>query len=103
MRYLPTITVAEIESELTYYKTQLKDIVNPQEGHRSTQLLLLYVVGGDIPKDVEHTIKRFTSQKSFAFGLKGWVDLGAIVVSLQENRVVSHRRIKKTATFFLPE
>ncbi len=103
VRHLSTISLADIEEELTQYKTQLKQIVTPQEDHRSTQLILMYVVDGPIPSDVERVVKGFFCQKSFAFGLKGWVDLGAITVSLQEQRVVSHRRIKKTATFFLPE
>ncbi len=90
-------------NETKAIKSALPEIVAPHSDHMSTQILIIHVINDDISPEIETYARRFSYQKGFAFGLKGWADLGLVVISLGTNRVVTHRKFMKTASFLIPE
>jgi len=93
----------DIKNEISSIESNLKEIVKPHSEHMSSQILLVHICESEIPEDLEKLASRYKFQKGFAFGFKGWADLALVVVSLKENRVITHKKFIKTASFFLPE
>ena len=92
-----------IFNRVNHVKENLKDIARPHEDHMSSQVLLVYVSEDEIDEDLARKAARFKYQKGFAFGFKGWADLGLVVISLKSNRVVTHKKFMKTASFLTPD
>nr|WP_319777095.1 hypothetical protein [uncultured Sphaerochaeta sp.] len=92
-----------LKNELDRMKKEIPRLVEPQRDHMSSLLTLLLVTEGDIPSEWARLARRFRYQKGFALGFRGWADLILVILSLGENRVVTHRHFMKTAAFFLPE
>ncbi len=90
-------------NKLEQIKGCLKEIARPHENHMSSQVLLVYVTEDEIDEDLVKKAARFKYQKGFAFGFKGWADLGLVVISLKSNRVVTHKKFVKTASFLTPD
>ncbi|MDC7231818.1 MAG: hypothetical protein PQJ58_01200 [Spirochaetales bacterium] len=97
------ISVSSIINEINTIKESIREIVRPHSDHMSSQILLVHVLEDEIPQDLERLARKTKYQKGFAFGFKGWADLGLVVISLKSNRVVTHKKFSKTAAFFKPE
>ncbi|MDC7223200.1 MAG: hypothetical protein PQJ60_05620 [Spirochaetales bacterium] len=95
-------SLASIKDELIHLTEEIPRLISPGKDHMSSQLTLL-LVGEEIPPELTRLARRFRHQKGFALGFKGWADLILVMVSLKENRVVTHRHFRKTAEFFQPE
>jgi hypothetical protein len=96
-------SVAALKEELGVLKGQISGLVKNHKEHMSSLLSLTIVLEGGIARDLERFARRFHYQKGFALGFKGWADLVLVIVSLEENRVITHRNFMKTAVFFQPE
>ncbi len=96
------LAVESLSHELNHTKQHIPSLVKPNSNQRSSQILLVLAVHEPISAELERFVRKFRYQKGFCFGLKGWADLYPILVSLPENRVISHKNIQKTAEFFLP-
>jgi hypothetical protein len=92
-----------LKAELNDLKRELPSLIERQEDHMSSALHLILVIDGNIPADAEKLVRKYFYQKGFAFGFKGWADLSPVIVSLSEERVIAHNKIKKTAAYFKPE
>jgi hypothetical protein len=97
------INLHDLQEELSYLKSKLKEIAPPAKEHMSSEVFLVLITQTPIPEKTEQFIRRFFRQKSYALGFKGWADLNVIVIALSEERVISHKKNKKTAAFFNPE
>ncbi len=102
IRRVHPLGVELLGEELQVLKEDLGDIVNPHGEQRSSLVTLVHVSEEEIHPSLEAFIKGFRYQRGFALGLKGWVDLGLIAVSLKDKKVVANRVAKKRAPFFQP-
>ena len=96
-------TKESLLNEIDIIKAHIRDIAQPHSEHMSSQILLVHIFEEEIPEEVAKIARRTKYQKGFAFGFKGWADLGLVVISLKSNRVVTHKKFIKTASFFTPE
>ena len=103
IRNVCKITREDLKAELDELKSSLRDISAPRKDHMSSSVSLVLITESEIPGEVEKFARRYFHQKSFAFGFKGWADLTVIVVSLPDGRVISNKKMKKTAAFFKPD
>jgi hypothetical protein len=77
-------------------------MVKLRDDHMSTIITGIIVVDSVDDKKLESIVKRFRHQKSYAFGLKGWVDVRLILVDLHEKKVVPSKKAVKVETFYRP-
>ncbi len=89
-------------NEIEAVKAKIADLAMPNSNHMSTQVLIIHVSEDEIPSDAENYARRFSYQKGFAFGFKGWADLGLAVISLENSRAVTHKKFRKTVSFITP-
>lgn len=98
-----TQSINSLKNEIEAIKSKLVDIARPHSEHMSSQILLVHIFKDEIPEEISKLARQTKYQKGFAFGFKGWADLGLVVLSLKSNRVVTHKKFMKTASFFTPE
>ena len=95
--------IESLKEELNDLKRELPTIIERQQDHMSSALLLVLVTDKEIPANIEKLVRKYFYQKGFALGFKGWADLTPVIVSLSEERVIAHKKISKTAAYFKPE
>ncbi len=76
--------------------SNIKEIVQPNEEHMSSVLTLI-VECDSLESGLEEKILKYKRKKSFAFGLKGWVDVKFIVLLRSENRAIENKVAKGDA------
>lgn len=70
-------------------------IVNPNEEHMSS-IITGIIVSDNMPDfDIIDSIKRFKYHKGFAFGFKGWVDIRLILVTMEDEYIVTNKKGKE--------
>lgn len=70
-------------------------IVNPNEEHMSS-IITGIMVSDNMPDfDIIDSIKRFKYHKGFAFGFKGWVDIRLILVTMEDEYIVTNKKGKE--------
>ena len=71
------------------------DIVKPDENHMSSAITGVLVTKHKPSADIIDTIKKFKYHKGFAFGFKGWVDIRLILVTMEDNYIVTNKKGKE--------
>mgnify|MGYP006910644149 CR=1 FL=1 len=67
-------------------------LINLDDGHMSTIITGVLVTENKPSERILQKIKTFTYHKGFRFGLKGWVDIRLLLVTLKENCIVANRK-----------
>jgi hypothetical protein len=84
-------------------KSTIGNTVEPHEEHMSTTFTALITVDEAVDEDIKNYIKKFKYQKSFLFGLRGWVVVRVVLVELSKQEVTSSKESKKDQEFYLPQ
>lgn len=92
IKYFQTID----EDLLDKYKQQLikaiDSIVDTDHGHMSSILTGVLVVDNKPTEDIIDMVKKFKYHKGFKFGLKGWVDIRLILVTMNQSYIVTNKK-----------
>ncbi|NLX62418.1 MAG: hypothetical protein GXZ06_07985, partial [Tissierellia bacterium] len=73
----------------------IDDIVKPDENHMSSVITGVLVTKYKPSGAILDTIKKFKYHKGFAFGFKGWVDIRLILVTMEDNHIVTNKKGKE--------
>lgn len=76
----------------------IDDIVDPHPEHMSSIVTGVIVVDKSIEsidKDIFDDIGNYKFHKGFSFGLRGWVDVRLLIVSLKDGIVISNKKGKE--------
>lgn len=73
----------------------IDDIVKPDENHMSSVITGVLVTKYKPSGAILDTIKKFKYHKGFAFGFKGWVDIRLILVTMEDNYIVTNKKGKE--------
>ncbi len=103
VKSLTDLSLQTVQEEVLFLKKELPRLITPGKNHMSSLITLLLPVEGEIPRETEKFVRRFRYQKGHALGFRGWTDIIVAVVSLSENRVLTHRNFLKSASFFHPQ
>ncbi|WP_432403660.1 hypothetical protein [Wukongibacter sp. M2B1] len=102
MKYFKELSKDELDQIIEILKNSIKDYVDPHDEHMSSTITGILVVDKLKEDDLIKSIKGFNYQKSFAFGLKGWADVGLVLVDLKREEVVTSKKAKKVDKFYRP-
>lgn len=70
-------------------------IVKPDENHMSSIITGVLVSEHKPSTEIIDTIKKFKYHKGFAFGFKGWVDIRLILVTMDDEYIVTNKKGKE--------
>jgi len=102
-KYFQTVSQNDLNTFVDQLKYAINHLVDPHDEHMSTRLNAVFVSDGPISPNLKKSIENFKYQKTFLFGLKGWVDLCVIFVNLNTNDVIASKKARKTAMYFSPK
>ncbi|MCK9444468.1 MAG: hypothetical protein M0Q14_08075 [Tissierellaceae bacterium] len=73
-----------------------KDVlINLDDDHMSTIITGVIVLKDKPTDEIAKTIEKFKYYKSFAFGLKGWVDIRLVLVAMNQKYIVTNKKGKE--------
>ena len=102
LKHFDMITEDIVDAYIEMLIASIDDMVKIRDDHMSTIITGIIVTDSIDDKNIESRVKRFRHQKSYAFGLKGWVDVRLILVDLKEKKVVPSKKAIKVETFYRP-
>lgn len=96
------VNTADITDFVNVLKESIDSLVDPHDEHMSTRLNAVIVTDAQPSREVIQMVQSFKFQKTFFFGLKGWVDICVILVNLENGQVTTSKKAKKMAPHFSP-
>ena len=102
MKYSDMITEDIVDAYIEMLIESIDDMVKVRDDHMSTTITGIIVTDLVADKKLEKIVKKFSHQKSYSFGLKGWVDVRLILVDLQNKRVIASKKAIKVENFYQP-
>ncbi|SHJ83493.1 hypothetical protein SAMN02745975_02995 [Geosporobacter subterraneus DSM 17957] len=76
-------------------KSAVEDFVKIHDEHMSTLITGVIVLDEHPDDEIIHLVKKFKFHKSYAFGFKGWADVALVLVSLNQNEVITNKKGKE--------
>ena len=80
---------------IEFLVNSISDIVKPDENHMSSAITGVLVTDNKPSDDVIRQVKKFKYHKGFAFGLRGWVDIRLIMVTMADKYIVTNKKGKE--------
>jgi len=102
LKHYPEINVFVLDGFIEILKESIDDFITPHDEHMSSTITGLLAVDSLDDEELIKKIKKFKFQKSFLFGLKGWVDIRLIIVDLNKEILITCKKGKKSVKFFQP-
>ncbi|WP_432666806.1 hypothetical protein R9X47_10615 [Wukongibacter baidiensis] len=102
MKHFKELSKDDLEEIIKILKDSIMDYVDPHHEHMSSTITGILVVDELKEDNLIKSIQKFKYQKSFAFGLKGWADVGLILVDLKKGEVFTSQKAKKVDKFYRP-
>jgi hypothetical protein len=100
VKYFHYVGVKDVDDFTDSLKCAADKLVTPHDEHMSSIITGVMVTAEKPDRDVANAVKRFKFHKSFAFGLKGWMDIRLILVHPQSGEVITNRKGKEVAKFY---
>jgi len=102
LKHFDMLTEDIVDAYIEMLISSIDDMVKLRDDHMSTTITGIIVADFVDDKKIENKIKRFRHQKSYAFGIKGWVDVRLILVNLRDKKVVPSKKAIKVENFYRP-
>ncbi|MBZ2174507.1 hypothetical protein K8M07_04530 [Schnuerera sp. xch1] len=95
IKYFDNLTQQCLQTYINILISFTDEIVNPDESHMSSMITGVIVLDEQPNMEIIDTIKKFKYQKGFAFGFKGWVDIRLILVTMNDEYIVTSKKGKE--------
>ena len=102
VKYFDMLTEDIVDAYIEMLIASIDEMVELREEHMSTTITGIIVTDLIDDKNLENRVKRFRHQKSYMFGIKGWVDVRLIMIGLKDERVVASKKAVKVESFYRP-
>lgn len=95
IKHFDNFTQQYLQTYINILINFIDEIVNPDESHMSSMITGVIVLDEQPNIEIIDTIKKFKYQKGFAFGFKGWVDIRLILVTMNDEYIVTSKKGKE--------
>lgn len=88
-----------------FWETMVKaaeELPEPHDEHMSTIINGVLVTPNGVDAEIQRTVEKMKYEKSFLFGLKGWVYIRLAVVDLAAETLVHNKRGKEVRELYSP-
>lgn len=92
LKYFQRIEEKEVDSYTEILIDLIDEIIDLDHGHMSSIITGVIVVDNKPGDYIIEKIKKFKYHKGFKFGLKGWVDIRLILVTMNQNYIVANKK-----------
>lgn len=104
--FIQFIETPSLKTVDLFWETLVKaadELPEPHEEHMSTIINGVLVVPQGIDAETQKTVEKMKYEKSFFFGLKGWVYVRLAVVDLATETLVYNKRGKEVRELYSPD
>lgn len=103
LKHFESIDISSVELFMDSLIASVDHVVVAHNEHMSS--IITGIIATDMPLDgindqILDSIRRFKYHKGFSFGLKGWVDVRLLVVSLKDGIVISNKKGKEVERIY---
>lgn len=85
-------TLNEIKNLINNHYSQIIDV---NDEHMSSTIIFIFETDLPTNKKLINSIKKFNFYKSFKFGLKGWINVGLVLINPDNKEGLSNKYAKK--------
>lgn len=103
IKQINNITKNKIDHMIEVTKDNIINNIQLSKDHMSTTITVILVSETAIDEQIAKHVKRFRYQKSFMFGLKGWIAFRIILVDLENEKAICSKEARKVGKFYQPE
>ncbi|QXM06639.1 hypothetical protein [Crassaminicella indica] len=100
IKYLDLLTEEKLKKFIEILKLSVGDFVHPHSEHMSSVITGVLVTDQEEDKKISNIVRKFKFHKSFAFGLKGWVDIRLILVHLGNGDIITNKKGKEVSEVY---
>ena len=102
VKYFNDINNDSLDNFSEVLKNSIDVFVKSNEEHMSSVITGVIVMDNLDDSEIIEKIKKYKYQKSFTFGLKGWVDVRLVLVDLSTESVISSKKVNKVDKIYQP-
>ncbi len=95
IKYFDRIDDLSLKEYTDFLISSIDEIVKPDENHMSSIITGVLVTKYKPSREITETIKKFKYHKGFAFGFKGWADIRLILVTMDDEYIVTSKKGKE--------
>lgn len=100
VKYFDKIDQYQIQEFIDSLIKSIDKVIKPNEEHMSSIITGVIVLPEKPNTEIIDTIKKFKYHKGFAFGLKGWVDIRMLLVTMNEDYIVTNKKGKEVSEVY---
>lgn len=99
---MDSVSFKEVERVFSTIKKSAEDFVEPSAEHMSTTFTGIIVTQKPVDEDILEKVRKLKYQKSYKFGLHGWISIRLIIVELESGLVTASKEAKRVSRFYEP-
>lgn len=100
IKYFDGIDLHGVQEFIDALIQSIDVIVEPCEEHMASIITGVIVLPDQPDKDIIDAIKKFKYHKGFAFGFKGWVDIRLLLVTMEDDYIVTNKKGKEVSKVY---
>lgn len=100
IKYFDYIDPHQIQDFIDVLIKSVDEIVKPCEEHMSSIITGVIVLPNKPNEDSVDMVKRFKYHKGFVFGFKGWVDMRLLLVTMNDDYIVTNKKGKEVSKVY---
>jgi hypothetical protein len=94
------LTERELDDFWQALVTASEEFPQPHDEHMSTIINGILLTTEPVSPELQKSVQKMKQEKSFAFGLKGWVYVRLIVLNLHDHSMIHNRRGKEVIELY---
>lgn len=100
IKYFDGIDLHGVQEFIDALIQSIDAIVEPCEEHMASIITGVIVLPYKPDTDIIDAIKKFKYHKGFAFGFKGWVDIRLLLVTMENDYIVTNKKGKEVSKVY---
>lgn len=100
IKYFNSINQYDLQSFIESLIKNIDILVTISRDHMSSIITGIIVLDNRPSDEIINNIRKFKYHKGFAFGFKGWVDIRLILVTMNEQYIVSNKKGKEVCKVY---
>ena len=100
IKYFNKIDRDQLDKFIALLIKSIDFLIQPSEEHMSSIVTGVIATPDKPDSDIINAIKKFKYHKGFAFGLKGWVDIRLLLVTMNQDYIVTNKKGKEVSKVY---
>ena len=100
IKYFDSMDLSLLDKFTASLIKSIDSLVQPSEEHMSSIITGVIVLQDNPSPELVNAVKRFKYHKGFAFGFRGWVDIRLLLVTMDQDYIVTNKKGKEVSKVY---